>query len=165
MGRGFFPDGKRILFSAPLYTPTGNPPELFVFTVGSSQPPQGFCGLNGNPKLNKCTGTEPTISSDGKSILIQDDNNSFLWHIYRMNADGTGRLEVTKNMPVGQNRNNSDGVLSPDGKRVFFLSTVMNNSRTVFKQELWEVDGDGKNPRIIAGSNLFDNPLTWKPSR
>jgi Tol biopolymer transport system component len=50
----------------------------------------------------------------------------------------------------------------PDGKTILFLAGTERNagSRLIFS--LWQVDTEGKQPRRIAESGLFTDPLGWK---
>jgi len=50
-------------------------------------------------------------------------------------------------------------VFSPDGRMIYYLLNGYDDN----KNGLWKIDTDGTNPTKIAGSNLFDSPLTWSP--
>jgi Tol biopolymer transport system component len=56
-------------------------------------------------------------------------------------------------------------VFTPDGKRILFLAATEwnSNSRPIFS--LWSVGTDGKNPKQIAPSVLFTDPLNYLPNR
>ncbi len=58
---------------------------------------------------------------------------------------------------------NTNAAFFPDGKGILFLAGEETNSfaRAIFS--LWRVDADGKNPRRLADSGLFTDPMHWRP--
>jgi Tol biopolymer transport system component len=56
---------------------------------------------------------------------------------------------------------NQAPVFSSDGKKIIFLAGTDWNihSRPIFS--LWQMDMDGNNPRQMADSGLFTDPLHW----
>jgi len=87
----------------------------------------------------------PSFSPDGKYIAVtyRQDNH---WDVHRLNADGTGRLRLTK-LPlyaavenIGE-QNNVAPVFSPDGTEIAFLT-----DRTGAWQ-VWVMGIDGSNQR------------------
>jgi len=85
-----------------------------------------------------------TWTPDGR-LLYASDVNGF-WNIWVMNADGSGKRQLT----FDTNDNNSPS-MSPDGRYIFFTS-FRNGATTI-----WRMDADGSNPKQITfGGNEFE---------
>jgi hypothetical protein len=55
-------------------------------------------------------------------------------------------------------------VLSRDGNLLyFFLGEWPDGPTGMPRQSLWKINVDGANLRMIANSQLFEQPLSWKP--
>jgi Tol biopolymer transport system component len=97
-----------------------------------------------------------TSFPDGKLILfISDRGSPFDYDIYRMDTDGSNTLQITQNKSY-----NTNPVPKGNGKEILFLSSPNRDNR----YELWQVAIDGGNLRKIAGPDLFDAPLRWRPN-
>ncbi|MFZ4507938.1 MAG: TolB family protein [Fimbriimonas sp.] len=112
---------------------------------------------------NGSDGSDPRLSPNGEQLaFISDRASSYQYDIYLVRPDGTQvrHLDLAK-----VSRYNQQPVFTPDGRSILFLAgTEMNEqSRPVFS--LWQIDVDGRNPKRIAASGLFTNPLRWNPSR
>jgi Tol biopolymer transport system component len=119
----------------------------------------------------------PAFSPDGSRIAIsyrQDDH----WEIHVMNADGSGRVRLTKTSyqalveqalngePV-HSYNNASPAWSPDGTQIAFLT-----DRTG-QWEIWVMNADGSNQRplfsadILAGilleyNGMDEHMISWR---
>ncbi len=156
----FTADGKTILFSA-----CGDYPDtrtyLFTVPADGARPPERLTTPPNSQRDCAAWVSEPSASPDGKRLaFISDRAESFRYDVLTMGHDGTDirPLGVTK-----ISRYNQKPVFLPDGKRIMFLAgTEWNSSsRPIFS--LWQVDIDGSNPRRIADSRLFTDPLHWLP--
>jgi dipeptidyl aminopeptidase/acylaminoacyl peptidase len=101
----------------------------------------------------------PVFSPDGSQIAVsyrQDDH----WEIHVMNADGSGRVRLTKTSyqalveqalngePV-HSYNNASPAWSPDGTQIAFLT-----DRTG-QWEIWVMNADGSNQRPLFTANTL----------
>jgi Tol biopolymer transport system component/DNA-binding winged helix-turn-helix (wHTH) protein len=87
---------------------------------------------------------ELTWTPDGQ-LLYASDANGF-WNIWVMNADGSGKRQLT----FDTNDTNSPS-MSPDGRYIFFTSH-RNGASTI-----WRMDADGSNPKQLTfGGNEFE---------
>ncbi len=87
----------------------------------------------------------PNFSPDGKYIVVtyRQDNH---WDVHRLNADGTGRVRLTKQplYAVIENageQNNVAPVFSPDGTQIAFLTDRTGD------WQVWVMGIDGSNQR------------------
>src|SRR5207237_1212952 len=105
--------------------------------------------------------SDPHVSSDGTRIAFFSDRaNPYHYDVFIMNRDGTG------SKPLGVttiSAYNGNAVITPDGRRVLFLAGTETGAGTRAIYSLWQVNADGKDPRLLADSGLFTNPLRWKP--
>lgn len=76
------------------------------------------------------------------------------WDIFRMNADGSGVRNLTKDLALDK-----FPVWSPDGKQIAFASTKFSGS----KFGLCVMDADGRNARQLLPPDLGDTPHSWTP--
>jgi len=156
----FIADGKTILFSA-----DGDYPDsrtyLFTVPTDGTQAPKRLPTPPNFQRDCAAWGSEPSALPDGKRIaFVSDRAESFHYDVLTMSPDGTDTrpLGVTK-----ISRYNQKPVFLPDGKGIMFLAGTEWNaaSRPIFS--LWQVDVDGSNPRRMAESGLFTDPLHWPP--
>jgi Tol biopolymer transport system component len=97
---------------------------------------------------------------DAYIVFLSDRIERFAYDLYLMNSIGTNPVPLSI---TSISRYNQNPVFMPGGKSPLFLAGTSQNlgSRAIYC--LWQVNSDGSNPRQIAGSGLFTNPLTWKP--
>jgi len=119
----------------------------------------------GRPKEYKggAWASEPDVSKDGKTVaFISDRVESFSYDSFIMDRDGTNPrpLGVT-----GASHYNQNPAFMPNGKSLLFLAGTESNAGNRPIYSLWRVDIDGKNPKQIADSGLFTNPIPWKAKK
>jgi hypothetical protein len=98
----------------------------------------------------------PDVSWDGKKILFcYQPNNEKSYHIYEINADGTGLRQITKG-PY----DDLDPIYLPDGKHIMFSSTrghtYVRCMPPTNAYVLTRCDLDGKNIYIVSRNNEPD---------
>jgi Tol biopolymer transport system component len=165
----FTADGRSIIFTGNTnnYPASSAPILLEVIAdgttpaqvAGPAPPPDG--PGNGGKRRFGAWASQAGIAPDGKTIaFISDRAMSFRYDVFVMNRDGSG----TRPLGITEiSRYNKSPAFRPDGKAILFLAGTESGSgnRPIFS--LWQVDVDGKNPRRIADSGLFTDPLHWQP--
>ena len=96
-------------------------------------------------------------SPDGSQIAfsdsVSDDGDTWNVHVFVINADGTGRRDLT----AGQPRSSLDPEWSPDGRQIAFVTDRDDD------EALYIMDADGSNPQRITGSNSRLGFPDWQP--
>jgi len=158
------PDGKNIVFTAPLPTNAfrlHQVADIIMVDSNGRFPPkdltQGYllpspaCQIFFSPYGS----SNPLFLPDGSKIIYLSYRGSECDHPYQiwiMNSDGSNQRLVT-NLEVYP----SLWVLSPDGKRIYFMNyyTVGEyKDKTIY--ELWVMDASGKNPHRLSSLGLID---------
>ena len=102
-------------------------------------------------------------------ITFADTGDSSSYGIFVAKSDGSARRRLPDPGPAidpGQQNYCSHPVFRRDGKRIVFrLLHWPGGQYKSTKFSLWEVNGEGGNPRQIAGWALFDDPLHWTFAR
>ena len=98
----------------------------------------------------------PTFSADGRFLAVTYKQSDH-WEVHRLNADGTGRVRLTKTplyaiVDGPQQWNNAAPVFSPDGSEIAFLSDRSG------RWEVWVMNVDGSNQRPMF-SEAVNNQL------
>jgi Tol biopolymer transport system component len=135
------PDGTKILF-------VGSPDVLnFYWAIINVD------GSGERPLFGSQGGDAPAWSPDGTKIAFESsENNDFVEDIYVMNADGSGRRNLSNNA-----RPNQTPQWSPDGTKITFVS-VVNGKSTIF---VMNADGTGQKP-LTDGLRRSYGPA-WSP--
>jgi len=129
-----------------------NPRSVALARTGFSFAPDGKIVYEGNDRdiwiINRDGGEQrqltnssftdmyPRMSPDGRYIFFTS-NRSGSNQVWRMNADGTSQIQLTKH------EGGAPRFVTPDGKWVYFLSELHQN--------LWRVsaDGDGEESQVL----------------
>ena len=100
------------------------------------------------------------VSPDGKRVVyavkhavMEDGKSEYLSHIYLVNADGTGTIQLTDG-----DKSCDDPQWSPDGKQIAFLS------RKLRKRNVWVMTSDGKAAVMITDMPTDVTSLKWSPN-
>jgi TolB protein len=97
----------------------------------------------------------PAWSPDGRRIAFAGPNG----HLWVMNADGSGRHELTHTATGSVDWAPS---WSPDGRRVAYESNVGTGPRDL-TNEIWLIGADGSHPVRLTHNALNDNHPVWSP--
>jgi TolB protein len=76
------------------------------------------------------------------------------WDIWIMNADGSGRVNLTPGRPESDTQPD----WSPDGSRIVFLSIASDGN-----WDLWVIDADGTDLRRLTTDPARDSNPAWSP--
>lgn len=136
---GWSPDGKELAYCA--FREIDGRQQVDVYAVPAE----------GGEELRLTGGgfnDGPEYSPDGKHIWY-NSTRSGLMQVWRMERDGSNQTQITKNR-----RNNWFGHVSPDGKKVVYLSYGEDQLEPGehlpnMPVELWIMDADGQNQRKI----------------
>lgn len=138
---------------------------LMISSVGAQEKPssahasEGKRGRTFVDALEQQIVGDPQLSPDGKQILFTVDRadwkaNRRLGHVYRINTDGTGQVQLT----FGE-RGESSPRWSPDGKAVAF--TTRRDADT--NNQIYLLNVDGGEARRITTHPTAPGSLTWSP--
>ncbi len=150
---GDYPDTHTYLFSVP--ADGGQPPMKLM-------PPTDILSDDGSsPSYCAVWGSDPSPDTGGRQIaFVSDRAKSYNYDLWVTGANGSKphALNIT-----GISSYNQQPVFTRDGNHILFLAGTEQNasSRPIFS--LWEVDPDGSHSHRIADSELFADPLHWKP--
>lgn len=156
---GWSPDGKELAYCAFRVQDEGM--EVDIYTIpaeGGEEKRLTDGGFNDGPEY----------SPDGKHIWF-NSTRSGLMQIWRMDRDGSNRVQMTDN-----ERNNWFAHVSPDGKKVVYLSYRKGDlgpdeHLPNMEVEIWRMDADGGNKARLAvffGGQGSMNVNSWaKDSR
>ncbi|GAB4550608.1 MAG: hypothetical protein Kow0063_45070 [Anaerolineae bacterium] len=119
----------------------------------------------------------PAFSPDGSKVAVSYWQNDH-WEIHVMNADGSGRVRLTKtpvqarleqmvNGQMPQSWNNAAPAWSPDGPQIVFLTDRSG------QWEIWTMDADGGNQQplvtvemlggvILQYDGMEERVLSWR---
>jgi TolB protein len=90
----------------------------------------------------------PAWSPDGKYIAFQFWSHDH-WEIFRMNADGSGRIGLTKTTPLADRAENSTSpAWSPDSQHIAFVTDRRG------RWEVWVMNADGSDQHPMFGDGL-----------
>jgi len=176
----FFPDGKRIVFASTSHIPGPCPPKpqsppgaryvwpLYPYDIYSADPDgTHLVRLTTNPAYD----AEPVVSSDGKRIVFgsQREGN---FDVYVMNSDGSSVRRLTDRLGY-----NGGPWFSPDGTKIVWRAwypespaekaqwkdCMEKNYILAFPLDLWVMDSDGSNKRLLLRNGATNFAPSWHP--
>ncbi len=111
-----------------------------------------------------CTSTNitpppPPVAAEGIVLFASNrsDNN---FEIYRVAADGRALRRLT----TTRDANDRAPALSPDGRRVAWERELTTATGDITSVEIWAMDPDGGNPRVLIRNGSFNRSPSWGPS-
>ena len=121
--------------------------------------PEGKRGRTFIDALEQAVVGDPQLSPDGRRLLFTIDKadwkaNRRISHIYRINADGTGQVQLT----FGE-RGESSARWSPDGKSIAF--TTRRDPDT--DNQIYLLSVEGGEARRLTNHATAPGSLTWAP--
>ena len=153
------PDGSRLAFVSDR---DGNR-EIYVMNSDGTEQTR----LTDNPntdKYNRCDDIYPSWSPDGERIVYASRTQFTLLGIHVMNNDGTGKMRLTRN-PA----NNTTPELSPDGKRVAFVSWYKAKGPLIrlpmqeIGPDIYTINIDGSGLNKLTNTKVHESSPTWSP--
>lgn len=138
----FTDNEKQIIFSGSMRGSNGS--KLYLVDITNSESNIREIG----------DGSEPMLSRNGKMIaFISDRKIKYEYQVWTSDTNNKQREEITsfrayKTSPVFK-----------QDDYILFLSDTTGHSQP----ELWQVGIDGINSKKVADSELFSNPMKWKP--
>jgi Tol biopolymer transport system component len=155
------PDGRRILFEHPLGK-WGKPDKKgFVYFEGDGRidlytiKPDG----SGRHKIARVRNERDHCacadwSPDGTKIAYEAAGANGKSDIFVMNADGTGRTQLTTHPGRDENPD-----WSPDGTQIAFYSERTGNG------QIYVMNADGTNQHRVTHDPWYDQAVRWQPIR
>ncbi|MGD9637243.1 MAG: TolB family protein [Pirellulales bacterium] len=155
-GLTFSKDGKSIYFAAESRrTPNDLTTNVFVVSSdGKAEPTQISPVLAG--AKNAAWATEPTLSPNGKDLLVVSDRVEPYQYDLVVISLGDNAIK-----PLGAtsiSHYNRNPRFSPDATKIFFLAGTEWNARSRPVFSLWSIDVDGTNATQWASSSLLTDP-------
>ena len=114
----------------------------------------------GSPATRVTTSTssaDPAVSPDGSKVAFISADPGEPYQVFVVNADGTGRRQVTTSSPA-----KSQPAWSPDGTRIAYVA----NSFDVDAQtdpEIWSISASGTGAIQITANTVSDTSPAWSP--
>jgi dipeptidyl aminopeptidase/acylaminoacyl peptidase len=129
---------------------------LVMVTSVAAQEKRGRTFIDG---LQQPVIGDPQLSPDGKQILFTIDKadwtaNRRVGHIYRINADGTGQVQLT----FGE-RGEGSPRWSPDGRQIAFTTRRDPDANN----QIYLLNVDGGEARRLTNHPTATGTLTWAP--
>ncbi len=97
---------------------------------------------------------QPIWSKDGSKIVYFAYDNDWDRHIWIMNADGTGKMQLTFGNVLDES-----GDFSPDGKEIVFIRYAIDRGIDGF--DLWTMNSDGSNLQRLTSTGLHHGLPRW----
>lgn len=160
-GLSFSPDGRKLAFTRIFRPRSGK---------GSPIGPISICVMNsdgsGVKRLTQTytNDTHPCFSPDGRKIVfssgkgIGGEND-----IYIINADGTGRTQLTRTTHSNSLTDEDEPVFSPDGRKIAFISTLVDKDGT-YKAGIYVMNSNGTGIKRITPIRVSASAMSWSAS-
>lgn len=140
---------------APRFFPAG---EKILFRGMDGLRTMELDGGRETPLLHDRTVGSAAISPDGRHIAFSNGEYAPDCEIYLMNVDGAEVRQLTRQGWCFR------PVFARDGRSIIYFVESWKDGPTGHPTySLWQIDVHGENPRMIAGSDLFDDPMNWGP--
>ncbi len=99
----------------------------------------------------------PVWSPDGERVLFENDAAGN-WEIFVMNADGSGRTNLTN-----FDGYDGGGDFSPDGSEIVFTSTREAIAERHAGRDIWIMQADGSNIRRLTTNETYEGAPRFSP--
>jgi len=141
------PDGSKIVFSR---VASGGPFEFELWVMNAADG-SGQQNLSNDVNSND---DDADWSPDGLKIVFESNRGGSTGNeIWRMNADGSGKTQITFNSDDDSNPN-----YSPDGKKIVFRTNRDGGNR-----EIYVMNADGSNPQNLSNDPSSESSPHWQP--
>jgi dipeptidyl aminopeptidase/acylaminoacyl peptidase len=138
---------------------------LLALVLSSAALPQANRAMSLIDMLEVPTVNEPRLSPDGKQVVFTVSKadwkaNNRVTHLWRINADGTGLVQLTN----GQ-RNESAPAWSPDGTRIAFITQRAGSESEEAGQvaQIFLINNSGGEAEQLTRHETAVMDLTWGP--
>ena len=121
-----------------------------VWTVGPTPPASGSTAVLTTPTAP--LPTPETGVAPGHIVYVSKERTEDTWEIYVMRSDGSDPVQLTHNQA-----NDTLPVLSPDGRRIAFVSDRDGN------REIYVMNADGNEQLNLTAHPAEDWTPTWSP--
>jgi Tol biopolymer transport system component len=95
----------------------------------------------------------------GGVIVFSSNRQSNNFEIYRVSGDGRGLTRLTTDV----DHNDLAPVMSPDGSRIAWEREVGGAGGAVSAVELWVMNANGTDQRVVVSNGSFNRTPTWGP--
>lgn len=119
-------------------------------------------GADGTNFRRFASGGALSWSPDGTQVVF-----AYAYQIFRINANGTGGVNLTEGRPLFGGYNGDDPAWSPDGSTIAFISKrqLIPTSSRDLPSNVWLMNPDGTNLRRLTDITYYSDPSDpqWSP--
>lgn len=160
-GTAWSPDGSQILFRQGPY----NQYDLWVINSDGTNPVNI---TNDGAHNGGNAGGGMSWSPDGSQIIYSRRSNSLSYsvEVWRMNADGSNKTQLTFGGDCGYSCENDSPAWSPDGTKIVYESGEYGISigDNMYLKDIYVMNPDGTNPTRITTDTAGDQFPGWSPT-